>query len=58
MEKGDLYMLVSVIIIACGMFLIGGASKQFYIRRDAVKATVAYWTVDENGISKFHWITE
>ena len=48
-----------VIGLMCfSMYLYGGISMEGRVQRQAVKANVAYWTVDESGFTKFHWITE
>ena len=57
-DRGDVIIWFVIALMCLSMYLFGGISKERYIRKDAIKANVAYWTVDENGISKFHWITE
>ncbi len=57
-EKDELPIYIAFLVVAFGMYLISGKIKESYIRKDAVRANVAYWTVDENGFTKFHWITE
>jgi hypothetical protein len=58
MIKEDLFVLFAILLIITCAFITGGMNAYSRFERDAVKANVAYWTVDENGISKFHWITE
>jgi hypothetical protein len=58
MDKEDLFFSIAAGVAMSFMWMFGGITKEFYMRKDAVKANVAYWTVDENGIPKFHWITE
>lgn len=50
MNQEGFNISVCAFLIALSMYLVGGVAKEYYIRRDAVKANVAYWTVDENGI--------
>jgi hypothetical protein len=57
-EKDELPIYIAFLIVAFGMYLISGKIKESEIRKAAVKANVAYWTVDEKGFTKFHWITE
>ena len=54
----DSSFLLAAVIAMSGMWIFGGISMEGRMQKQAVKANVAYWTVDENGISKFHWITE
>lgn len=58
MDTRDLPFVIAAGIAMFVMYLVGGMSMEGRMQRSAVKANVAYWTVDENGISKFHWITE
>jgi hypothetical protein len=61
MDTRDLPMLFAaaiVMFVMFGMCLVGWAQHKKYMQANAVKANVAYWTVDEKGAAKFHWITE
>jgi hypothetical protein len=58
MDMRDSSFLLAAVIAMSGMWIFGGISMEGRMQKQAVKANVAYWTVDENGISKFHWITE
>lgn len=58
MDSEDLPYFVAAGIAMVFMWLGGGISMEDRVRREAVKANAAYWTVDADGIRKFHWITE
>ena len=51
-ENGIFWFIICLALFS--MFLYGGLSMERYIQRRAVKANAAYWTVDENGFTKFH----
>lgn len=57
-EKDELPIYLAFLVVAFGMYLVGGGLTESRIRKDAVKANAGYWTVDEKGLTKFHWITE
>jgi hypothetical protein len=58
MDTRDLPMLFAAAIVMFMMYLIGWSNCEYNMRVEAVKANVAYWTVNEKGSPKFHWIKE
>ena len=54
----DFLLAVLVTIVFFAVFILGGVAGERSFQKEAVKAGAAYWTVNENGISKFHWITQ
>lgn len=52
-------LLFTVAIVAIFFsFLMGLGFQQKWLREEAVKANVAYWTANEKGEVQFKWITE
>ncbi len=58
MDTRDLPFLFAAAIVMFFAYLVGWAQQEKHMQTNAVKANAAYWTVDERGVSKFHWITE
>ena len=58
MDIRDFPILFAAAIVMLGIYLVGWAQHEKHMQTNAVKANAAYWTVDERGVSKFHWITE
>ena len=57
-DKDDFIIYFVIAFIGFIMYLLGGGLMESKIHKEAVKANAAYWTVDESGFTKFHWITE
>ena len=58
MDIRDFPFLFVTGIIMVGAYAMGWKTHENNMQTNAVKANAAYWTVDEKGVSKFHWITE
>ncbi len=58
MDRDEWYIMFAVVLVMFCSASIGGVLTVSKIQREAVKAGAAYWTVDEKGTPKFHWITE
>ena len=58
MNAKDLLPILAIATVLAVMYLAGWGSGQSSMRIKAVKANLAYWTVNERGTLEFHWITE
>jgi ribosomal protein L2 len=58
MDRNEWFIVFAVVLITFCSAIVGGVLAVSKTQREAVKAGVAYWTVDEKGIPEFHWITD
>lgn len=57
--NSERFLIGLVIVLFSLVFHIMGIDTgKNILRKEAIKAGVAYWSVDQDGFTKFNWITE